>query len=80
VTDRAKEALKRLRYVTHGEIYQKQLDLLESELRRCRAQTLREVADRADWSTLIVFEGGRQFVARLRRMAEEAEREAGDGR
>jgi hypothetical protein len=73
MTDRAKKAINQLMHVCRNTTYQDTLEVIESELRRCRAETLREamklVRRRND-------EGMDMYVeSDLLRLAEEAENE-----
>jgi hypothetical protein len=75
MTDRAKKAINQLMHVCRNTTYQDTLEALKDELRRCRAETLREtlaiILDAQSWPTVAL---------ELRRMAEEAEQEAENGR
>jgi hypothetical protein len=75
MTDRAKKAISQLMYVCANTVYQSTLEVIEDELRRCRAETLRE----AELVSLGVAGKKKHAFAvdvafELRRMAEEAER------
>lgn len=79
MTDRAKQAIAQLMYTEPGAAYQGVIGVVEAELLRCLAETLREAAEPTEtrWDgntgTAVYY-----IYATLHEMADEADKESAD--
>jgi hypothetical protein len=77
MTDRSKKAIAQLMYVLPRAAYESAVSVIETELRLCRAETLRRVSSVVHDMVMFTEMTGQEIVAHIRHMAEEEATENG---